>query len=297
MKQLLTIILAASCFSSCNDSRKVFTAPVSDLAHVDLILDSAAFYAIMQDSFLTNDFAVFSQDTTLYSKPSYDIYLTGREAFLHISLAKEYWANKAGSAVMIFQTRKPGMDDSLNQAWKQFYKDSLNYHTFKGGDFELGEILPYRKKDSTKRVEPNFTPILTSYSTQGYKNWGFNDSVITNGLSMKEFMNSWDKNTQSKLFNKIKSLHVQLTQQEFNEMESASSTMGYTKQTNGFMHAFNPAVYYTITETNVIPKYKKIEIELAAKAPERTINLGTTYVVKVKDSLMIIEQKENNEFK
>jgi Family of unknown function (DUF5829) len=292
MKHLLIIMLAALSFSSCKEEKKTFAAPVSDLGHVDLVLDSAAFHAILQDSFLVNEFAVVSQDTTMYAKPSYDIYLLGIEAFLHVSLAKAYWENKAGSAVMIFQTRRPGKHDSLLLAWKQFYKDSLNATSFKGGDFNTGEVLPYRKKDSLKPAEPNFTPILMSYSVKGYKNWGFSDSIITNGLSMQEFMRSWDSRTASRLFKKVRALHIQLDQQEFTEMESALYTMGYTKKEKAFTHEFNPSVYYTITETNLVPKYTKIEIELAAKTPEQTIQLGDTYTVKVKDALMVIEQSE-----
>jgi hypothetical protein len=227
----------------------------------------------------------------MYSKPSYDIYLLGQETFLHVSLAKEYWENKAGSGSMIFQTRRPGKADSLHLAWKQFHDDSLGHHTFKGADFELGEIYPYRGKNSLKPVEPKFTPIFTSYSAQGYKNWGFNDSVINNGLSMKEFMNSWNRNSQSKLLKKIKVLNVQLTKQEYNEMESALFAMGYEKRENGFYHEFNPEVNYTITETNMVPKYTKIEIELAGKTPEQTIMIGDSYIIKVKDYEMVIEKK------
>src|SRR5699024_5489435 len=93
---------------SCSQRQATFSAPESDLGHIDLILDSASFHAVLQDSFFRKEFSSLFQDTTMYSKPSYDIYLTGQEAFLHISLAKEYWNNKAGSGVMIFQTRKPG---------------------------------------------------------------------------------------------------------------------------------------------------------------------------------------------
>ena len=291
MKQLFAIfIFKVCCFSACKNEKSVFPAPVSDLGHIDLVLDSAAFHAVLQDSFFRQEFSSLFQDTTMYSKPSYDIYLTGQEAFLHISLAKEYWADKAGSGVMIFQTRKPGMDDSLRQAWKQFYSDSLVHHTFKGGDFELGEIMPYRKRDSSKPVQPNFTPILTSYSTQAYKNWGFNDSVITNGLSMKEFMSSWDQHTQSKLFKKIKSLHVQLTKQEYAETESALLAMGYKKEENSFVHAYNPSIFYTITEKNVVPKYSKIEIELAEPVDDKNIQLGNMYKVLVNGRTMLIEK-------
>lgn len=264
--------------------------PVSDLGQIDIILDSSAFYAILRDSFLTNQFAVVSQDTTMYSKPSYDLYMLGSEAFLHISLAKEYWENKAGSAVMIFQTRRPGKGDSLLLLWKQFFKDSLYFHSFKGSDFDLEEIMPYRKKDTTKPATPNFTPLLTSYSTQGYKNWGFNDSIISNGLSMKSFLQSWDASSQTKLFVRIKSLHLQILKQEFAEMESALYAVGYTHHNDHFMHEFNPKIYYIITDSNTVPKYKRIEIALTESTDERKIQLGNMYSIHVKGKNMIIEQ-------
>lgn len=294
MKQLLTILLAVCCLSACKQERKSFSAPVSDLGHVDLVLDSAAFHAILQDSFLTNQFAIVFQDTTQYSKPSYDIYMLGGEAFLHISLATEYWENKAGSGVMIFQTRRPGNGDSLLLSWRQFFKDSLNATSFKGSDFNTSEILPYRKKDSLKPAEPNFTPILTSYSTQAYKNWDFSDTQINDGISMREFMLSWDSSIQSKLFKKIKVLHIQLTQQEFTETESALYAMGYTKQGSQFIHEFNPLIYYQITETNAVPKYSRIEIELNEPTAERTIQLGDTYEIKVKNTLLVIQERGAN---
>lgn len=288
MKTLIIILSTIFCFTACGEAKKSMQAPTSDLAHVDLVLDSLAFQAILQDSFLREEFAVLYQDTTVYSKPSYDIYLLGSESFLHISLAAEYWENKEGSGVMIFQTRKSSKGNSLQSAWKQFYSDSLYFHTYQGGDFELEEIMPYRKKDLSKPVEPNFTPILTSYSTEGYKNWGFDSSEISEGLSMQKFMNSWDINSQSKLFKKLKALDVQLTSQEFAEMESALHAMGYIQQKNRFLHNFNPTINFTITDANITPKYTRIEIELAKKSPDRTILLGDTYEITVKGSLMTI---------
>lgn len=291
IRQFVVVVFFSFCLlMACTEKKKTLIAPVADLGHIDLVVDSAVFYAILQDSFLVNEFAVVTQDTTMYTKPSYDIYLLGIEAFLHISLAKDYWENKAGSAVMIFQTRKPGKEDSLLLAWKQFYNDSLSSSSFKGGDFNTGEILPYRKKDSLKISEPNFTPILMSYSVQGYKNWGFSDSIITHGLSMQEFMRSWDTATQSKLFRKIKSLHVQVVKQEFLEIESALYAMGYTHHNDHFMHSFHPKVNYTITNTNVIPKFRQIEIELSKSTDERTIRLGNMYSIYVNGNRMVIEE-------
>lgn len=289
---LIVLILLQLGLYSCQEKEEKFAISDSDLGHIDFVLDSIAFNAILEDSFLRNEFAVVFQDTTDYSKPSYDIYLLGAEAFLHISLAKDYWENKAGSGVMIFQTRKPVLRDSLLLGWKQFFADSLYTHTFQGGDFELGEIYPYRDKNSPIASLPRFTPILTSYSAQSYQNWGFDSAGIKEGIPMQEFMKSWDLESQSRLFKKLRKLSVQLTELELKEMESALFSMGYSKENTYYFHPSNPTIEYAITTTNQIPKYTRIEIEMNSESPDRVIDLGSTYQISVKGTSLVIEQKK-----
>lgn len=119
-------------------------APISDLGHIDVILDSATWNAIKNDSFIQNEFGVLNVDTAYYGdKPSYDLYVLGHLNFLHLSLAKGFWNNQQGAGVLVFQSQKPGQKEPLLNSWEQFYKDSLFIHSFKGSDFTLDEIMAW----------------------------------------------------------------------------------------------------------------------------------------------------------
>ena len=107
---------------------------------------------------------------------------------------------------------------------------------------------------------------------------------------MQEFMRIRGSSSQTKLFRKVKSVHLQITNQKFTEMESALRAVGYTHHSDHFMHEHNPKVYYIITETNTVPKYKRIEIELSAPTAERKIQLGNMYSIHIKGNEMVIEQ-------
>ena len=299
----LLLLLAVLAFA-CEKKRTYFKAPISDLGHIDLVLDSVAFYSVLKDSFLTREFAFMSQDTVTYGgKPSYDIYLAGQENFLHISLAKGYWQNKTGSGVLVFQTQKPDMKDSLLIAWKQYYTDSLSDHVFKGDNFDLGEVMAYYPAGQRSDARPIFFSNLTSYSQQSYRNWGISDSSIFNGVSMREFMN-WHPTIPEKLFNKITRLTLRVTDTEFKDLESALKTVGYTQSGDRFIHQTNPEVSFEIDQKGNFPKYKLVEIEMARPAPDRKFAIGDMYDVDIHGTKMIltavdksmIEQRtENNE--
>lgn len=285
---LLTLIALSSCQKEVEAEVEI-KIPTSEMGHIDLVLDSLAFHDVLQDTFLTEIFSVSSQDTTMYSKPSYDLYLLGQETFLHFSLAKEFWDKMEGSGVLVFQSINPGMGDSLLQAWQTHHADSLYFHTYKGSDFQLEEIMPNRKINPEESKQANFTPILTSYTKESYLNWGFTEDELKQGVSMRQFMKSWDTTTVNKPFKKINALAVQVLPQELVELESALITLGYTKGTESFTHQIHPEIYYSIFESSPFTRYTKIEIELDDPNLTYETQLGISYLVKVEAGLMTIE--------
>lgn len=276
--------------AACNNATLKTNAPATDPGHIGFVLDSAAYFDLLNDSFLTQEFAQLFVDTNHHPEPLIELYLAGREAFLNVGLAKEFWQDKAGKGIMMFQTRKPGEIDNLIHNWKQVYTDSLNSYVHDGGGFKIAEVTPYLNKNEPSSKQPNMSILLASYTIPTYKSWGFSDSVIANGISMEAFMNSWDNRTQIKLFKKFKSFHIQLTAAELHQIESGLISIGYTKSENVFKHNYNPSVYFTVTAKNEIPKYTRIEIELAESTTQRVIQLGNMYTVYVKDREMVIAQ-------
>lgn len=283
-----TIVLFSAL--ACKEAKPKVNSPAFDPGHIGFVLDSSAYFDLLNDSFLTQEFAQLFVDTSHHPEPLIEMYLTGREAFLNVGLAKEFWQGKAGKGIMMFQTRKPGEIENLVRNWKQLYTDSLNSYVHEGNGFKIAEVTPYISKNDSTFKQPNLSLLLASYTIPTYKNWGFSDSAISNGVAMKDFMNSWDNRTQMKLFKKFKSFHIQVTADELQQIESGLIAVGYTKSENVFTHRGNPPVHFTVTTKNEIPKYTKIEIELAEPTTQRIIQLGNMYTISVKDKEMIIEQ-------
>lgn len=76
MNKIISCALVVSiAFWGCSAQPvKPVNGPVSDLGHIDVILDSATWYAIKNDSFIQNEFGILESDTTFYGgKPSYDL--------------------------------------------------------------------------------------------------------------------------------------------------------------------------------------------------------------------------------
>lgn len=190
---------------------------------------------------------------------------------------------------MMFQTRKPGQVAILLQNWKQFYSDSLESYVYDGDGLKLAEVTPYINTKNPSFKKPDLSIFLASYTVPTYKNWGYSDSAIANGITMNTFMNSWDNRTQTKLFKKFKSFEIQLTAEELQQIESGLVSVGYTKSKNVFKHGELPPIYFTVTAKNEIPKYTRIVIELSEPTAERIIQLGTMYTVYVKGRELVIE--------
>ncbi|MBS4066805.1 MAG: hypothetical protein KGZ74_19740 [Chitinophagaceae bacterium] len=274
---------------ACNNAKPKINMPALDPGHIGFVLDSTAYFDLLNDSFLTREFAQLFVDTSHHPEPLIELYLTGREAFLNVGLAKDFWQGKAGKGIMMFQTRKPGEIENLVHNWKQLYTDSLESYVYEGNGFKIAEVTPHISKSDSSSKYPNLSILLASYTIPTYKSWGFSDSVITNGTSMKDFMNSWDNRTQTKLFKKFKSFQIQVTAKELQQIESDLISVGYTKAENTFIHDDNPTVYFVITTKNQVPKYTRIEIELAQSTSRRTIQLGNMYTIHINDKEMIIE--------
>lgn len=285
MKQIIVavILVSLSFFGFAQRASKSLSAPISDLGHIDIILDSVTWHAIKNDSFIRREFGVINVDTGYFGgKASYDLYLLGNLNFLHLSLAKAYWQNQQGGGVLVFQSQKPAQKESLLRSWKTFYKDSLLVHSFKGSDFTLDEVMAWYKRDPSKPKEPNVFVNLTTYSADAYKNWGITDSIINAGLAMKQFMEDWGgEPLKTRLFNSITELHMTVNQQEFKEINSALLAVGYEKSKNAFTHASNPSVYVSISEGNPKPKYSKVKFRLNQSVKESEIIFSSVAKLKL----------------
>lgn len=257
--------------------------PVSDLGHIDLILDSATYFSIKSNAFIKEEFGIVEVDTMYYGgKPSYDLYVLGKLNFLHLSLAKGFWNNQQGGGVMVFQTRKPSMKDPLLHSWKQFYADSLFVHTYKGSDFTLDEVMAWYSSDPSKQKDPYIFANLSTYSAQTYENWGITDSFVNAGLSMNQFMAGWGGPAlKNRLFHSITELHMVINQKELKEIRSALLATGYQEGKNKYTHAHNPTIYMKESEQKGKSKYSKVKFKLNNSVPVRKIIFSPKATMKL----------------
>lgn len=276
--------------SACSVQKKNFEAPVSDFFHPCINVDSADFFSIKENEFLKKEFgSIFLDTSEILGKQSIELFLLGQETFLHFNLNKGIWQNKTGGGAITFQSRYPDKFDSLILGWQQHYADSLYRKTVKtGSGDEVGEIAIFTKRDSLTPIAPSFYTVLLSFTRASYYNWGFSDSTIAKGVTMKQNMASWDSTLPKKLFKKINALYIQITEKELKNLKTAMKTVGYIKKGNSFVHAFNPAVYYTVTQEQRIPKYTKIEIELSKPVETKTLTIGNMYVFNMKGTKLDI---------
>jgi hypothetical protein len=284
---IFSLLTMLGCATSIAQQKSI-ALPVADFFHLDLVVDAEDFEQIRKDKFWNGVFGnIFVDSSSINGKPSTEIYMLGQETFLHINLNQGYWENRTGGGGIIFQSRFPDNLDSIANAWQEFYPDSILRRKVKtsAGD-EVSEVAIYSKRDSASPVVPAFYPVFLSFSRSSYLNWGFTNEKINQGISMKEYMHSWDTSLQRKLFRKITAIHVRVTETERQWLESGLKTAGYQNEKNVFSHAEGPTVFIEKTALPVIPRVSQIDILLAAPVAAKTIRLGKQYIARVEGESM-----------
>lgn len=270
--KLLSIFSIITSFGSCSAVRQTTSGeqiPRSDFSHLMPIIDSVAFNIMRKDFFLTNTFA-FAQNDTMMSSV-YSLYLWGKNHFLHFSFDKGYFKNQFGTAYLIFQSSKPGVGNALKPIWQKQTQDSLISYDFRGPDFVLTEVIGARHGAIHKTGTNHLIPMLSSYSAETYKSWGLPDTVESN---MSDFIKTVDKNVNNKLFDRIQSVDLIVTNAELELLRSMLLINGYKQDRRGFSKATEPSINYIVNEQHRQSKVQRIIILLSEETPRRVINLG-----------------------
>lgn len=261
-------------------------SPKSDFSHIEIIIDSSDFNKLVSDSFIRDSLGQTAYDTLQHSPLVISYYINGLENFIHFNPNKGHFTSQRGSAYLIFQTRRPGQGKLLEQSWRLFTKDSLKSYDFKGPDFTLTEIIFKKHYNLQKSSTSNLIPMLSSYSVETYKKWGFGDSAE---VSMKDFI-GLDSVNSKKLFTKIESVHLSITQKELAELESMMSVVGYEKKRNKFIKAGQPEIIFSIDNKLNGCKITELVLVLNKNKVTKSLVFGNT-------SLLIKNNKASFQFR
>lgn len=261
---IVLTFFAVMVISGCGPDKPVIPVPTSFLGHVDIILDTTTIRQISEDEFLMKTFGISNFDTlVMNNQKSYDMYLIGRENFLHFSQAREYYRNQQGGVSLIFQSKKPDMKDSLMNTWKKFTDFALDINVSSGTGFTLYEIMPLYSL--TNAAHPRVMPILTTYSAESYRTWGFNDSIAS-GVGMKTFLSGYG--SSAVLFDKITEIHLNATSRELEILKSGLFAAGYTEEGTKFELPGSASIFVTINENENLNRFVNMKILLSKDIPE-----------------------------
>lgn len=267
LKKVKSIILIVFFFGSS----ACFSQNIkSDFSHIEIILDSDSFEKLVSNDFIRSRLAPVNYDTMLPSPLVLSYYLLGQENFIHFNPSRGYFATQFGTAYLIFQTRRPGQGKLLEQQWRGVSKDSIVSYDFEGPDFRLTEIVYNHHDRLSKKPNNNLIPMLSSYSVESYRKWGLGDSAE---VSIRQFL-SKDSADKNKLFEKIISIDLAITQKELQDLIPVLELAGYRKKKSRFIKADEPTISYLINNKLNEPKVKKLTLKLSEDAGTQNFNFG-----------------------
>jgi hypothetical protein len=264
MKPIILLLFLFAGSASLSQSIK------SDFSHIEIILDSASFEKLVANDFIRSKLSAVDYDTMMLSPLVLSYYIMGQDNFIHFNPSRGYFATQQGTVYLIFQTKRPGQGKLLEQQWRTVAKDSIVLYDFEGPDFRLTEIVYNHHDRLSKKPNNNLIPMLSSYSVESYSNWGLGDSAE---VSIRQFL-SKDSLDKTKLFEKINSIEISITQKELQDLIPVLELAGYRKTKNKFSKVNEPTICYVINHKLNESKVKKLTLQLFKDAGKQNFTLG-----------------------
>lgn len=264
----ISIILFVLIFIVCGYCSKGQSTS-SIFSHIEIIVDSTDFDMLVSNPFIRDTFGMVSYDTMQKSPLAIGYYINGWENFINFNPNKGYFASQRGSVYLIFQSHRPGQGKLLERELKSLTKDSITAYDFNAPSFKLTEIIFSKHYNLQNSNQNHVIPMLSSYSVESYKNWGLGDS---SEVDMKSFI-GLDPN-QKKLFSKIISIDILVTENELNALESVMKVVGYRKNKKVFKKKNQPDIRYSIASINNEYKIRKFKVSLIRKVSATTLQFG-----------------------
>jgi len=274
-KLSIIILFLVSSFISVSQT------PKSDFSHIEVIIDSVDFQNMIKNNFIKDSLGSCSYDTLQKSPLVISYYINGLENFIHFNPNKGHFASQRGTTYLIFQSRRPGQGKELEAQWKSVTDDSLKSYNFKGPDFLLTEIVLKKHWDISGSKINHLIPMLSSYSVATYKKWGLGDS---SEVSMKDFL----AGDSSKLFSKILSIKLSITNNELNSLASMLKGTGYEMAGSKFVKQGQPEISFTINKRENEFKVKEIVLQLNKPSDSRVLDFGNIIIDIAKDKAKFV---------
>ncbi len=225
------------------------TAPSVRLNYVYLTLDAETLDAINQSPFIRDRFALFGQSTPepSTSKTAPTTYLLGQTTCLELSAAPNAQAHTEGNAGICFSTRETGQ---INVVYENLLA-KLGPNVQKGsGTFDTGtEYIPWFRYVTSH--SPEQTPHLLTWVTE-------HDPIFHKAVGPNSDcrLSEPQKHHSQKLFRNITSITLDLTQSEFDHLDTELSAYGYARKSRHGLTVFSAPDIEIRAAVSKEPKYR-----------------------------------------
>lgn len=248
-----------------------YNIPSVRLNYIYLTLDAETMDAINQSPFIRESFALFGQSTPdpYAANPAPATYLLGENTCIELLAAPELQKETEGNAGICFSTREPGQidivyDDLRAKLGSNVYKGLSTFNT----GYERIPWLHYVSSHSPEHVPPLLTWV-TEHDPAFHQIVGPDSDC-----RLPEPQHTDQHPEQQKLFRKIISVTLDLTQSEFDHLYAELSAYGYSINEQHGLTLFTSPDIQIRAAIQPNPQYRIRTIRcLLAGRPEKTIKM------------------------
>ena len=259
---LIGIIFVAIGSWSCND-RPEKSANLHPFMknikfnHLYVVIDDTTYKYLFDSLRFFDDFSINSEDSISAGDESWTgKYLMGKHNYLEIFKPNGYEGAKMGDLGLGFMTNKIGTLDSLYSCWKA----NLDSVTIENKDFvnEIGDRTSWFRSISIPNTDSlQIDPWLMENTREHMISSGFTNNDLLSKIEFYDYMKiktanhygiSPDSIIYNKLFDKVTSLHLTLSEKELNYLKQYLDDFGFTEK-NGIFSKEDFEIKYSISES------------------------------------------------
>ena len=259
---LVVILLVVIASWSCNnrieksDSNPSFMKNIK-FNHLYVVIDDTTYNYLFDSLQFFNDFSLNYEDTVDAGDESWTgKYLMGIHNYLEIFKPNGYEGAKMGDLGLGFMTNKIGTLDSLYSYWKA----NLDSVTIENRDFvdENGDTTSWFRFISIPNIDSlPVDPWLMENTREHMISTGFTDNDLLNEIEFYEYSKTYTANRYdispdsiiyNKLFDKVTSLHLTLSEKELNYLKQYLDDFGFTEK-DGIFSGEDFDIKYSISES------------------------------------------------
>ena len=263
------------------------TAPIFQLNHVDVCIDSVTFNAVLNNTFLRDSLAymkVFTDST------GSEILLLGQRNFLHLLPDKGFFVNRLGACLLVHHCFKWTETARITEYLQNISGIPLYNRPYASSTLHIDYINVQEESENNLL---KVIAITQNHSKKDYLSWGYTQANLENGITQTKYMKDYvGKETSSKLFLDIKNLTLDANKKEHDYMTRLLKAYGYKKNGSSYRLNGSPIIY--LRKLHSKNRKVKITILLNKTIEQKSLSVSNKMSLAIKGKTLTLEYKEIN---